>query len=77
MNLRVKMHVSFYHTLFLDDGIISNLYIIVVVKIDCAVWPPLQLINFLYVSPTYRVLYVNTTNVAWNIFLSYAKHFVS
>lgn len=46
-----------------------------VYKIDCAVWPPLQLINFLYVSPTYRVLYVNTTNVAWNIFLSYAKHF--
>ena len=43
---------------------------------DCAVWPPIQLINFLYVSPAYRVLYVNTTTVAWNIFLSNAKHVV-
>lgn len=44
---------------------------------DCIVWPPSQLINFLLVPAVYRVLYVNVFTVAWNVFLSYAKHFVS
>ena len=48
-----------------------------VVQTDCAVWPPLMLINFLYVPPAYRVLYVNSATVAWNIFLSNVKHVVS
>ncbi|KAI9563820.1 hypothetical protein GHT06_011286 [Daphnia sinensis] len=42
---------------------------------DCIVWPPSQLINFLLVPAVYRVLYVNVFTVAWNVFLSYAKHF--
>lgn len=50
---------------------------LIVYKTDCAVWPPLMLINFLYVPPPYRVLYVNSATVAWNIFLSNVKHVVS
>ena len=44
---------------------------------DWLVWPPSQLINFLFVPNVYRVLYVSTITVAWNVFMSYAKHYVS
>jgi len=42
---------------------------------DWLVWPPSQLINFLFVPNVYRVLYVSTVTVAWNVFMSYAKHY--
>ena len=45
-------------------------------KYDCSLWPAAQALNFLYVPPVYRVVYVNVVTVAWNVFLSYAKHFV-
>lgn len=48
---------------------------LMVYLIDCAVWPPSQLINFLFVPAVYRVLYISILTVAWNVFMSYAKHF--
>ncbi|XP_033111665.1 mpv17-like protein 2 isoform X1 [Anneissia japonica] len=42
--------------------------------IDCFVWPVTQSINFLYVPSRYRVLYVNTVVVFWDIFMSYVQH---
>jgi hypothetical protein len=38
---------------------------------DCAVWPPLQLVNFTFVPLRYQVLYVNACNLGWNTFLSF------
>ena len=46
-----------------------------VYKTDCLFWPPAQIVNFTFLSPTYRVLYVNFFTLAWNVFLSYAKNF--
>eukprot|EP01039_Chlorochromonas_danica_P003101 gene3101-3395_t len=37
---------------------------------DCAVWPPLQLVNFTFVPLRFQFLYVNVANLAWNTFLS-------
>ncbi|XP_065579353.1 mpv17-like protein 2 [Artemia franciscana] len=42
---------------------------------DWVFWPPIQLLNFLYVSPKYRVLFVNVTTALWNVFVSYAKFY--
>jgi len=53
----------------------SNKFIMVYLM-DWAVWPPAQLINFLLIPSAYRVLYVNTVTLAWNVFMSYAKHYV-
>ena len=44
--------------------------------IDLILWTPCQLINFLYVPLTHRVIFVNSITVFWNIFLSYMKHYV-
>lgn len=38
---------------------------------DCAFWPIAQILNFLFVSPVYRVLYVNSLSLLWNTLLSY------
>ncbi|XP_021964630.1 mpv17-like protein 2 [Folsomia candida] len=43
--------------------------------VDWILWPPCQLINFYFVPAHYRVLYVNTFTVLWNVFLSYMKHY--
>ncbi|CAL8108527.1 unnamed protein product [Orchesella dallaii] len=43
--------------------------------IDWLLWPPCQFINFYLIPNRYRVLYVNTVTVAWNVFLSYMKHY--
>jgi protein Mpv17 len=41
---------------------------------DWVIWPPSQAINFLFVPPKFRVLYVNFVTVLWDIFLSHIKH---
>lgn len=37
---------------------------------DCAIWPPLQLINFTFVPLRFQFLFVNIANLGWNTFLS-------
>ncbi|XP_058460103.1 mpv17-like protein 2 [Malaya genurostris] len=41
---------------------------------DWIVWPPMQFINFLWLNPKYRVLYINAITMLYNVFLCYIKH---
>lgn len=45
-----------------------------VYKADWSFWPAAQAINFFYVKPEYRVVYVSIATLVWNTFLSYMKH---
>lgn len=44
---------------------------LVIYTYDCAIWPAAQVVNFLFVSPVYRVLYVNGVSLMWNSILSF------
>ncbi|KAL1450588.1 hypothetical protein WDU94_002931 [Cyamophila willieti] len=41
---------------------------------DWMLWPPCQYVNFTYVKPKYRVMYVNVITVIYDIILSYIKY---
>ncbi|KAJ6637120.1 Mpv17-like protein 2 [Pseudolycoriella hygida] len=41
---------------------------------DWCVWPPAQFLNFFYIDPRFRVLYVNLVTIVYNICLSYIKY---
>jgi len=38
---------------------------------DCAVWPLAQAINFNFISPVYRLVYINGISLVWNSILSF------
>lgn len=41
---------------------------------DWLIWPATQFLNFYYLPPKYRVIYVNFVTMLYNIFLSHIKH---
>ncbi|CAI4232651.1 unnamed protein product [Auanema sp. JU1783] len=43
-------------------------------KVDFAIWPPAQLLNFYFLPNSIRVIYVNVVSLIYNCMLSFIKH---
>ncbi|CAB3410320.1 unnamed protein product [Caenorhabditis bovis] len=43
-------------------------------KVDYTLWPPAQLINFYFLPPALRVVYVNLVSLVYNCIMSYIKN---
>ncbi|XP_070195464.1 mpv17-like protein 2 [Littorina saxatilis] len=41
---------------------------------DCCLWPPAQFINFYFLPPRFRLIYISALSLVWNTYLSYIKH---
>ena len=39
--------------------------------VDIIVWVPLQLINFMFIPPSFQAVFVHTGNLGWNAYLRY------
>ncbi|XP_017137023.1 mpv17-like protein 2 [Drosophila miranda] len=42
--------------------------------IDCLIWPAVQYLNFRFLNPRHRVVFINVTNCMYIVLLSYIKH---
>ncbi|XP_072041004.1 mpv17-like protein 2 isoform X2 [Amphiura filiformis] len=54
-----------------DSFAILRKKFLTVYMMDLMVWPPVQAINFFFVPPQLRVLYVNFFILIWDVFLSF------
>lgn len=57
-------------------GELKNKFL-VTFMLDLVVWPAAQALNFYYVPPALRLMYLNGVYFVWSIILSYLKHNVS
>lgn len=52
-------------------------YTYLYMQLELLFWPVVQAINFRFVPPAFRVIYLNCFYVCWSMILSYLKHHVS
>ncbi|XP_055902270.1 mpv17-like protein 2 isoform X2 [Eupeodes corollae] len=70
----------FYPACFLENKTLSETNNEIISKFpyiyiaDWSVWPAAQYVNFQYLDPKYRVMFVNVMTAVYNVFISYIKH---
>lgn len=59
-------------------GLIAELpCLFVSFQLDWTIWPPTQYINFSFLHPQYRVVYISSIQLFYNCIMSYIKHDVN